>query len=239
MPAAENPSTTWRWPWGRLVLALVLVLAVAGFYVSGLHREFTFDAIRANLDNWQRFAQENLLPALLVYFLIYVAVTALSLPAATLLTLVGGAIFGRWLGTAVVSLASTLGAALAFLASRYLFRDAVQRRFGARLEPIDRGVERDGAYYLFTLRLVPAVPFFLVNLGMGLTRMRVATYTAVSWVGMLPGTFLYVNAGTALSTLESPRCLVSFEVLGPLALLGIFPLAVRKLIQWRRSSQRG
>jgi uncharacterized membrane protein YdjX (TVP38/TMEM64 family) len=211
----------------------VLVLAVVGFYALGLRRYFSWDFVRVNLDPWQAQVRENLLVSVAVFFLVYVAVTALSLPAAAILTMVAGALFGRWLGTGVVSLASTLGATLAFLSSRYVLRDWVQRRFGDRLEALNRGVEKDGAYYLFTLRLVPAVPFFLINLGMGLTPMRVAAFVAVSWLGMLLGTFLYVNAGTELATLDSPAGLLSPKVLVSLALLGIVPLAVRKLVQWK------
>ena len=164
--------------------------------------------------------------------MVYVAVTALSLPAAVPLTLVGGALFGRWLGTGVVSLASTLGATLAFLMSRYLLRDWVQAKFGDRLASINRGVERDGGFYLFTLRLVPAVPFFVVNLGMGLTPIRVGTFAFVSWAGMLLGTFLYVNAGTALGSVDKPSEVLSAKVIISLALLGIAPLLVRKLVEW-------
>src|SRR5262249_29752126 len=199
----------------------------------GVHRYFSWDFVRSDLGAWQAQVRDNLALALLVFFLVYVAVTALSLPAAALLTMVAGALFGRWLGTGVVSIASTLGATLAFLSSRYALRDWVQRKFGDRLGPLNRGVERDGAYYLFTLRLVPALPFFLINLGLGLTPMRVTPFAAVSWLGMLLGTFLYVNAGTELATLDSPEDLLSWTVLGSLALLGIVPLAVRKLVQWK------
>src|SRR5262249_18802582 len=154
--------------------------------------QYVWEQMRANLDNWQAQVDEHLVVSLLVYVLVYVAATALSLPAATLVTVVGAALFGRSLGTAgvtaVVSLASTIGATLAFLASRYLLRDWVQARFGNRLAGINRGFERDGGFYLLTLRLVPAFPFFLVNLGMGLTPIRVSTYVLVSWIGMLPGT---------------------------------------------------
>jgi uncharacterized membrane protein YdjX (TVP38/TMEM64 family) len=220
------------------VIAAGLVLAVVGFYALGLHRYFSWDYIKSHVDAWQAQAQQHLPLVLTMYFLVYVAVTALSLPAAALLTLVAGALFGRWLGTAVVSLASTLGATLAFLSSRYLLRDWVQRRYGERLGPINRGVEQDGAYYLFTLRLVPLVPFFLINLGMGLTPMRVRTFALVSWLGMLLGTFLYVNAGTALATLEEPGDILAPKVLVSLALLGVVPLVIRKLIQWRAVGRR-
>lgn len=218
--------------WPRLALAFLLLLAVFAFYVLGWSEYLTWDAIKQNLDAWQNQVNENLAIAVLVFFLIYVAATALSLPAATILTLLGGALFGRWLGTGVVSIASTLGATLAFLSSRYILRDWVQRRFGARLGPINRGVEKDGAYYLFTLRLVPAVPFFLINVGMGLTPMRVITFALVSWIGMLPGTFLYINAGTELAMLESPSGLLSWRVLASLALLGLVPLVLRWLVRW-------
>jgi uncharacterized membrane protein YdjX (TVP38/TMEM64 family) len=223
--------------WARWALASLLVLAVVGFFALGLPRYFSWDFIRGNLDAWQARVQENLLLALAVYLLVYVAVTALSLPSAALLSLVGGALFGRWLGTAVVSLAATLGATLAFLSARYLLRDWVQRKFGDRLSPINQGIEKDGAYYLFTLRLIPVVPFFLINLGMGLTLMRVTTFAAVSWLGMLPGTFLYLNAGTELGTAASPGDLLSWKVLGSLALLGIVPLAIRLLIRWTARRQ--
>ncbi len=230
-PQASPPKAASRWlRWG---LASLLVLAVVGFYALGLHHYFSWDFVRSNLDAWQGQGKDNLLLALMVFFVVYVAVTALSLPAAAILTMVAGALFGRWLGTAVVSIASTLGATLAFLSSRYVLRDWVQQRFGDRLGPIDHGVEKDGAYYLFTLRLVPVVPFFLINLGLGLTPMRVATFAAVSWLGTLLGTFLYVNAGTELGALDSPADLLSWKVLGALALLGVVPLAVRKFREWK------
>ena len=225
-----TPNSSALWP--RLFLALGLLLAVGLFYALGLQQYISWDYIRSHLDDWRADVDRNLLLSLAVFFVIYVVVTALSLPAALPLTLVGAALFGRWVGTGVISLASTLGATLAFLSSRYLLRDWVQRTFEARLEPLNRGVERDGAFYLFTLRLVPAVPFFLINLGMGLTPMRVLTYALVSWAGMLPGTFLYVNVGTELGTLESPSGLLSWQILGSLALLGIVPLVIRKLLQW-------
>ncbi len=219
--------------WSRWGLGALLVLAVVGFYILGLYRYFSWDFVRSNLDSWQAKVSENLVLSLMVFFLVYVAVTALSLPAAAILTMVAGALFGRWVGTGVVSFASILGATLAFLGSRYVLRDWVQRRFADRLGQINQGIERDGAYYLFTLRLVPVVPFFLINLGMGLTPIRVTTFAGVSWLGMLMGTFLYANAGTELATFDSPANFLSWNVLGSLALLGVVPLAVRKFIQWK------
>jgi uncharacterized membrane protein YdjX (TVP38/TMEM64 family) len=128
--------------------------------------------------------------------------------------------------------AATVGATLAMLTSRYLFRVAVERRWGARLEPLQRGFERDGAYYLFTLRLVFVVPYFLINLGMGLTRIRAGVFAAVSFVAMLPASFVYANAGAAIERVESAKDIVSFEVLASFALIGIVPLAIRKIVQW-------
>jgi uncharacterized membrane protein YdjX (TVP38/TMEM64 family) len=231
--AADNPR--WR-SWSRWVVLGVFAAALALFYALGLYRYFDWEAIRGNLGAWNEFTQSNLVAAVAIYFAVYVAVTAFSLPVASVVSLVGGALFGRWLGTAVVSVASTLGAVLAFLGSRHVLRDWVERRFGERLMPLRRGIERDGAYYLFTLRLAPIFPFFLINLGMGLTRMSVWTYALVSMVGMLPGTFLYVYAGEALASLESLKDLVSPNVVAALALLGLAPLLIRIAV---RAAGRG
>jgi uncharacterized membrane protein YdjX (TVP38/TMEM64 family) len=217
--------------WSRWLVAVGFVAAIGLFYAFGLHRYFDWQAVRDNLQSWNDFKQSHILAAIAVYFAVYVVVTALSLPVASSVSLVGGALFGRWLGTVVVNLASTLGAVLAFLGSRHVLRDWVQRRFGKRLEPLLRGIDRDGAYYLFTLRLAPVFPFFLINLGMGLTRMRVWTYAAVSMIGMLPGTFLYVYAGEALASLESPKDLFSINVIVALALFGLAPLAIRLAVR--------
>src|SRR5258708_5064607 len=149
------------------MFAAALGLLVILFFSTGLHRAFTFAAIRNQLNEFKAEADRQLLLTLLLFFLIYVAITALSLPVATGLSLLAGALFGRWLGTGVVLFAATTGATLAFLSSRFLFREFVERRFGQRLEAVQRGVERDGPVYLLTLRLVPLFPFFLINLGMG------------------------------------------------------------------------
>jgi uncharacterized membrane protein YdjX (TVP38/TMEM64 family) len=222
-----------RITWIRWALAAAAILAFTAFYALGLYRYFSWDYLHSHLDGLQAQVQQNLVTALLFFFLIYTVTTALSLPAATVLSLAAGALFGRWLGTGVVSFASTTGATLAFLGSRFLLRDFVQRRFGARLKAINEGVERDGAFYLFTLRLTPIFPFFLVNLGMGLTRIRTPTFVWVSMLGMAPGTFLYVNAGTALAGISSPSEILSPTVLISLALLGVAPLALRWLVRWK------
>lgn len=217
-------------------MAGLLVAGVAGFYGLGLHRDLTWDAVRAHVGDLREAVGRHWVGSLAAFFLVYVTVTALSVPVATVLTLAAGALFGRVAGTAVVSVASTLGASAAFLASRYVLRDWVERRYRNRLRTINREVEREGAFYLFTLRLTPLVPFFLINLGMGLTRVRLGTFMVVSWVGMLPATFLYVNAGRELGRIESPKSVLSPAVVLSLALLGLAPLTFRRLV---RPGERG
>jgi uncharacterized membrane protein YdjX (TVP38/TMEM64 family) len=238
MPTAEDGADRPSRTRPRLILAGLLVLAVAAFYATGLHHYFRWAELRARVESLQADVADNLPAALALFVLVYAAVTGLSLPVAAPLSLVAGALFGRWLGTAAVSVGSTCGATLAFLSSRYLFRDAVQRRFGDRLRPLNDGVRRDGAFYLFTLRLVPAVPFFLINLGMGLTPIRVITFVWVSWLGMLPGTFAYVNAGTALGSIESPTGILSPGVLAAFAVVGLLPLALRLTARGVRSLRK-
>ena len=209
----------------RLALLLLLVAAAVAFFALDLHRFFTLDyfkAQRAAID-----AQVAAAPvrAGLVFFLIYVAVTGLSLPGAAVMTLVAGAVFGLLWGTVIVSFASTIGATLAFLASRFLLRDWVQARFGDKLRPINEGIEREGAFYLFALRLVPAFPFVAINLLMGLTPIRTATYFWVSQVGMLAGTLVYVYAGTQLGEFR-----ISAGLLAAFVLLGFFPLIAKRAL---------
>ena len=226
----QSPSRAIPRTFSRLLLALVLAAAVAGFVVFDLGRFLSLEQLRAaQADLAGLYAQR---PGMVIgaFFAVYVAVTALSLPGAVPLTLAGGALFGLGLGTVVVSFASTLGATLAMLVSRHLLREAVQSRFGARLAELDRGIARDGAFYLFTLRLVPVLPFFAINLLMGLTAMRVWTYAWVSQLGMLAGTLVYVNAGTQLAQISSLQGIVSPSLLGAFALLGVLPLAGRWLV---------
>jgi uncharacterized membrane protein YdjX (TVP38/TMEM64 family) len=228
--AANSNAAVKRPSWGRWALAAGLVLSIVTFYALGLHQYFTWEFARGHLDEIQTWVHQHYLPALTASALLYVAVTGLSLPVATLLSLLIGALFGRWIGMGLVSISATAGATLAFLSSRYLFREWVQRRFAGRLDGLNRGVEKDGAYYLLTLRLVPLFPFFLINLGMGLTHMPVRTFSWVSLIGMLPGTFLYVNAGASIGSLESPADVASPGVLASFALLGVVPLLLRKVL---------
>ena len=213
----------------RLLVAALIVVAIAVFFAAGGHRYFSFESLKqqqAAIDGWYR---AHPVQTVLLYFGAYVAVTGLSLPGATLLTLAGGAVFGLLWGTVIVSFASSIGATLAFLASRFVLRDWVRRRFGERLKAIDEGLARDGAFYLFTLRLLPVVPFFLINLALGVSAMRVWTFYWVSQLGMLAGTLVYVNAGTQLARLDSPRGILSWQLLGAFLLLGVFPLVAKKI----------
>ena len=219
----------------RVLLWLSLAVAVSMFFAFDLQRYLNLAELKRSQAELAALFDAH--PVLVggAYFAVYVAVTALSLPGAAVTTLAGGAIFGLLAGTVIVSFASTLGATLALLASRYLLRDSVQRRFGPRLAQIDRGIEREGAFYLFTLRLVPLVPFFVINLVMGLTAMKARTFFWVSQLGMLAGTVVYVNAGTQLAQVESLRGIASPQIVGSFVLLGVFPLIARRLVDaWRR-----
>jgi pyruvate/2-oxoglutarate dehydrogenase complex dihydrolipoamide dehydrogenase (E3) component/uncharacterized membrane protein YdjX (TVP38/TMEM64 family) len=226
---------------GRILLLLLIVLAVAAFFVFDLGHYLTLASLKARQAELAAFVAANPLAATAIFFLLYVAVTALSLPGAAIMTLAAGAIFGLWEGTLIVSFASTIGAGLAFLSSRYLLRDWVKARFGGRVEAIDRGIAKDGAFYLLTLRLIPAFPFFLINLAMGLTAMRLVTFALVSQIGMLPGTIVYVNAGTQLAAIESLGGILSPALLGSFVLLGLFPLLAKGAVGWwkRRLVYRG
>ena len=219
----------------KLIVLVAVAAVVALFFAFDLGRYLDLEFLKA-----QRARMHDLFlvrPVLVgaVFFAIYVAVTGLSLPGALVLTLVAGAIFGLGWGTVGVSFASTLGATLAFLLARYIARDAVRRRFTGALERIDGGVRKDGAFYLFTLRLVPVFPFFIINLAMGLTSMRVLAFAFVSQAGMLPGTLVYVNAGTRLGELESLAGILSPEILLSFALLGVFPLIAKKIVDALRA----
>ncbi|MCP4040349.1 MAG: FAD-dependent oxidoreductase [Gammaproteobacteria bacterium] len=216
---------------GKIALAVLLVALVAAFFVFDLGRYFSLEFFKAQQESLDAYFQANPWRSALFYFLIYVAVTGLSLPGAVPLTLVGGAVFGLGLGTLIISFASTMGATLAFLVSRYLLRDLVQERFGGSLRAVNEGMRKDGAFYLFTLRLVPAFPFFVINLVMGLTPIRMVTFFWVSQVGMLAGTIVYTNAGTQLAQLESLAGILSPGLIASFVLLGIFPLIAKKMVE--------
>ena len=224
---------------GKLALGLAVVLALALFFALDLQRFLSLEAMQRSVADLRQAHAEHGLLMVGGYFLAYVVMAALSLPGATVMGLAGGAVFGFWTATVAVSFASSIGATLAFLMSRYLFRDAVQRRFGDRLAAVNEGVAREGAWYLFTLRLIPVFPFFVINLLLGLTPMSARTFYWVSQLGMLGGTRVYVNAGKELGRLESLSGILSPSMLAAFALLGLFPLAVKKAVAWARARKKG
>jgi pyruvate/2-oxoglutarate dehydrogenase complex dihydrolipoamide dehydrogenase (E3) component/uncharacterized membrane protein YdjX (TVP38/TMEM64 family) len=217
---------------GKLLLLAVIAALTAAYFAFDLGQYLSLDYFKAQQSAIESYRASYPWQAALVFFLVYVVVTGLSLPGAALMTLVGGAIFGLLWGTLIISFASTIGATLAFLAARFLLRDSVQRRFGDRLAAINSGVAKDGPLYLFTLRLVPIFPFFVINLVMGLTPLRAATFYWVSQLGMLPATLVYVNAGREIGRIDSLSGILSPALLLSFALLGLFPLIAKKAIAW-------
>ncbi len=215
----------------KLAMILTIALLIALFFVFDLGHYLSLQNLKDQQADIAAYQTSHPLLSVAAYFTLYVLATALSVPGAALLTLAGGAVFGLWWGTLIVSFASTVGATLAFLMSRFLLRDWVSRRFGQRLAAIDEGVRREGGFYLFTLRLVPVFPFFLVNLLFGLTGMKTRTFYLASQIGMLAGTVVYVNAGTELAKLDSLSGILSPGLLGSFVLLGIFPLIARKIVE--------
>lgn len=215
----------------KILILLFIALAFGLFKFFGISDYLTLDYIKDNQAKFQSYYLENSALTISIFFFVYIFTTALSIPGATVLTLLGGAIFGLGTGLLIISFASTIGATLSFLLTRTLFRESVERKFGKRIKGLNEGVEKEGAFYLFTLRLVPIFPFFLINLGMGLTRIKTFTFYFISQLGMLPGTAVYVNAGVQLSQIESLKGIVSLDVLGSLALLGIFPIIAKKFIE--------
>lgn len=211
----------------RLILVVVIVAAVAAFFAADLGQYLSFDYLESQRNQLTELVAERPLLAGATFFLIYVVVTGLSLPGAAVMTLAGGAIFGLLWGTVLASFASTIGATIAMLVARLLLRDTVQRRFSSHLGPINRGIERDGAFYLFSLRLVPLFPFFVINLVMGLMPIRALTFFVASQIGMLPGTLVYVFAGTQLAEVSGPGDVLSFDLIMAFVLLATFPWIAR------------
>ncbi len=221
-----------------IVAGAVIGLAVL-FFVFDLGQYLSLAYLKSRQEWLVDIYARHTLWTIGAYMLIYIMVTALSLPGAAVMTLAGGALFGLVTGTVVISFASTIGATLAFLVSRFLLKNWVQDRFKDKLHAINQGIERDGAFYLFTLRLVPVFPFFIINLVMGLTPIRTIRFYLVSQVGMLPGTLVYVNAGTQLAQIDSLKGILSPGLLLSFALLGIFPLLARKGVAFINRKRKG
>ena len=214
----------------RVILLLIVIMAVAAFVIFDLGQYLSLDFFDEQKQSIQDYQQRNPLVVMGVFFAVYVLVTAFSLPGAAVMTLVGGALFGFVWGLVIVSFASTIGATLAFIIARSLLRDWVQRRFASNLTAINEGVEKNGGFYLFTLRLVPLFPFFVINLVMALTPIKVMTFYWVSQIGMLAGTAVFVNAGTQLAQLDSVSGILSPALLSSFVLLGLFPWMAKALL---------
>lgn len=219
----------------RLIVLAVIIGAVIAYKALNLGDYFSLAYIKESQERFQAVYSEHRVAVIAGYMAVYVVVTALSLPGAAVMTLLGGALFGIIVGTVAVSFASSIGATLACAVARFLLRDWVQGRFGERLRKINEGIEREGPFYLFTLRLIPVFPFWMINLAMGLSGMRLLTFYWVSQLGMFPGTVVYVNAGKQLGDLESVSGIFSWEIILSFALLGIFPLVAKKTMQFVRA----
>lgn len=218
----------------KLLLIGVLACLAGAFFYWDLGQYLTLDYIKESQLRFQQIYEQNRLAVIGGYMAVYILVTALSLPGAVVMTLAGGGFFGLGLGTLIVSIASTAGATLACLVARTLLRDWVQARFGEKLKTINAGMDREGGFYLFTLRLIPVFPFFIINLVMGLTSMRLVTFFWVSQLGMLPGTIVYVNAGKELAKIDSLSGILSPTLLASFAILGLFPITVKKIMHYVR-----
>ena len=213
----------------KLIVVPLIALAVLSYFTLDPGQYLTLGFAQSQLSSIQDYKNENFAQAAILYFTAYVIVTSLSIPGAIIITLSGGAIFGLLWGTLLVSFASSIGATLAFLVSRLLLRDWVESKFGDYLAPLNKGIEKEGSFYLFSIRMVPLFPFFMVNLLMGLTSIRTSSFYLVSQAGMLAGTVVYINAGSELAQISSLSGLVSAPVIFSLVLLGVFPL-IAKLI---------
>ena len=222
----------------KVAIVGVIALGIVAFRYFDIGQYLTLDYIKGSQEKFQALYLSHRFLVIAVYMGIYIAVTALSLPGAAVLTLAGGGLFGLVVGTVVVSFASSVGATLACLVSRFLLREWVQNKFGGKLKTINEGIEKEGAFYLFSLRLVPIFPFFVINLLMGLTRMRLFTFFWVSQIGMFAGTLVYVNAGKELAKIDSLSGILSPGLLASFAVLGLFPITVKKLLAFYKKKFR-
>ncbi|KDN30399.1 dihydrolipoamide dehydrogenase [Vibrio fortis] len=219
----------------KMILGIILIATIVLLAVN-FGQYLTLENAKAQQALLNDYIESNFVVAAATYFILYIMITAFSIPGAAVVTLLGAALFGFWTSLLLVSFASTIGATLAFLSSRFLLRDWVQGKFGDKLSTINQGVEKDGAFYLFSLRLIPVFPFFLINLLMGLTPISVGRYYLTSQLGMLPGTAVYLNAGTQLAEIDSLSGIVSPSVLLSFALLGVFPIAAKWIMGKFRSA---
>ncbi len=223
----------------KIIIIIFIINLIVVFKVFNLDQYLTLSYIKESLDKFKVLYAEHKILVITSYFVIYILTTSLSLPGASPLTIAGGAVFGLMVGTLVVSFASTIGATLACFVSRFLLRDWIQSKFSDKISKVNEGIEKEGAFYLFTLRLIPIFPFWMINLVMGLTKMPLGRFYWVSQIGMLPGTMVYVNAGKELAKIESIKGILSPSLIISFALIGIFPLIVKKLVSFYRKRKEG
>jgi uncharacterized membrane protein YdjX (TVP38/TMEM64 family) len=221
----------------KIIIAIAIISMVAIFKIFDLGQYLSLSYIKESQEGFKILYAEHRISVISVYMAIYILVTSLSLPGAAIMTLAGGALFGLALGTILVSFASTIGATLACVVSRFILRDWVQKKVADKLRTVNEGIEKEGAFYLFTLRLIPVFPFWLINLVMGLTKIPVRRFYWISQVGMLPGTLVYVNAGKELGKIESLSGILSPGLLISFIILGLFPLIVKKSIAFYKSKK--
>lgn len=217
------------------IIIILIILLVALYKIFNLDQYFTLAYIKQSQIKFALLYANQKVLVIAVYMVMYILVTSLSLPGATLMTLAGGALFGLWVGILLVSFASTIGATLACFVARFLLQEWVQSKVGDKLSKFNEGIKKEGAFYLFTIRLIPAFPFWLINLAMGLTKLPLVTFYWVSQVGMLPGTIVYVNAGKEIAKIETLSGILSPSLTFSFVLLGLFPITVRKLMILHRS----
>jgi uncharacterized membrane protein YdjX (TVP38/TMEM64 family) len=221
----------------KIITLILIVSLIAAFKVFHLGQYLTLSYLKESLDKFNDLYERHRVLVIAGYFIIYVLTTSLSLPGASPLSIAGGALFGFWVTTLVVSFASTIGATLACFVSRSLLRDWVQSKFSDKIAKVNEGIEKEGAFYLFTLRLIPIFPFWMINLVMGLTKMPLLKFYWISQIGMLPGTMVYVNAGKELAKIESVKGIFSPSLIISFALIGIFPIAVKKIVSFYRKGK--
>jgi len=219
----------------KITIVVIIIALIAVFKIFSLQDYLTLSYLKGSREKFALLYAGHRASVIVAYMVIYIVVTTLSLPGAVIMTLAGGALFGLWTGAIVVSFASTIGGTMACFVSRFFLRDWVQKRLGDKLRTVNEGIEKEGPFYLFTLRLIPAFPFWLINLLMGLTKMPLRTFYWISQIGMFPATIVYVNAGRELARIDSLSGILSPGLILSFVLLGVFPIAARKLVAWYKS----
>ena len=221
----------------KIILAAFIVAIIAAFFIFDLGQYFSLEYLKEQKSVLAEFYANNPVGVSALFFLVYVAFAALALPAAAILTLAGGAIFGFWHGLVLVSFASSIGATIAFLLTRFLFGEAIEKKFGDKLSTINQGIEKEGAFYVFGLRFVPLLPFFVINSLLALTKLKTLTFYWASQLGMLVGTAVFVNAGTQLAQISSISDILSPKLFLSFVLLGVFPIIAKYALSWLKQTK--